>query len=423
MSIAILGVNHKTAPIALREKVAFTSEKLEKALYNLNQHPLISGCVILSTCNRTELYLSVEHVSDLVPIQYTVNAWLCEFHDVEPIEFKTTLYWYVNEKAASHLMRVACGIDSLILGESQILGQVKKAYTIATKSMNISAELTKLFQRAFHVAKRVRSTTQIGSNTASIAYASCLVTRQSFTKMENLTVLLIGAGETIELVLRYLKQHSIKKVIIANRTRENALKLAVGIDAEIISLPEIALRLKEADLIISSTASPLPIIGKGLVERSLIARQHRKLLFIDLAVPRDIEIEVNQLEDVTVVTIDDLQDLVNSNLAKREIAAKEAEYIIQTEAARFIHWLRSRNAINFVKAYRNHAEKIKFDLENKAIKAIKRGADINDVIEQLSHRLTNRLIHAPTQSLLHAATNDDDYLKILSESLGLKKQP
>ncbi|WP_392565327.1 glutamyl-tRNA reductase [Utexia brackfieldae] len=420
MSIAILGVNHKTAPLALREKMAFPPDKMESALYSLHQHPLITGCVILSTCNRTELYLSLEQHSDLHHVKSAVEKWLCLFHDIRFDDFRHSLYWYANDEAVVHLMRVACGIDSLVIGEPQILGQVKQAYHQAYQQQTIYTTLDKLFQRVFHVAKRVRTETQIGSNTASVAYAACLVTRELFTQSEDLTVLLVGAGETIELISRYLKQHHFGKILVANRTREKALKLAMNINAEIIALPDIAKRLKEADIIISSTASPLPIIGKGLVERSLAARNQKAMLFIDLAVPRDVEAEVADLANVSTYTIDDLHGIVNANLEQRLIAANEAEHIIQAEAALFMDWLRSRLAVDLIKIYRQQAEVIKNDLVVKAISAIKHGAEVDQVITLLTHRLTNRLLHAPTQSLLTAATNDNDYLKILSESLGLK---
>lgn len=422
MSIAILGINHKTAQVAVRERVAFSPEKLEKAFYDLNRYPLIDGFIIISTCNRSELYFSFKRSSDLDHILCSIKMWLCQFHNIN-IEFiENSLYSYVNANAAAHLMRVACGIDSLILGESQILGQVKKAYAKAQKSLTMSIELARLFQHTFYVAKRVRSTTHIGSNTASIAYAAFIMAKKLFIRPENTTVLLIGAGETIALISHYLKKHRFERIIIANRTPQKALELAKCIGAEVISLLEIPKHLKHADIIISSTASPFFIVDKELVERSLLARKYKRMLFIDLAVPRNIETEVANLEGASLATIDDLQDMINANLAKREIAAKKAECIIQEETASFMRWLRSRTAVDLIKAYRSRAKNIQCDLKVKAINAIKHGADIHEVIEKLSHRLTNRLIHDPTQSLLHAAKNDDDYLKFLSQSLGLKEK-
>lgn len=421
MSITILGVNHKTAPLSLREKIAFPNEIVDKALYSLYQHPLVEGCVIVSTCNRTEIYLSYEHDTDFLKLKQSVEIWLGQFHHVDIAQYQNAIYWYEGQQAVEHLMSVASGIDSMIIGEPQILGQVKAAYMQAQKNHCLSLTLEKLFQKIFHVAKTVRSETNIGANTASVAYAACLIARNLFTDTPQLNVMLVGAGETIELISRYLKPHGFNHVIVANRTREKALKLASLIDAEIISLPDIANRLKDVDIVISSTASPLPIIGKGMVERTLLARNNRKMLFIDLAVPRDVEEEINQLNHVHLYTIDDLQKTVESNLQQRSIAAKQAQYIIQEQAEQFIDWLKARQAVNFVKQYRNNAEHIKKELEYKALNAIKQGANIDEVFAEFSHKLTNKLIHAPTQTLLQAATHDcDDCFKVLSKGLGLK---
>lgn len=422
MSIAILGINHKTAPVALREKVAFTPELIEQALYQLVQHPLVSGCVILSTCNRTEIYLSFDYEGDLEHTKTAVEKWLGQYHDIELTHYQSSLYWHRDKEAIEHLMRVASGLDSMILGEPQIFGQVKQAYSDAAQFKSLSVELDKLFQRIFHVAKRIRSETKIGSSTASVAYAACLIARQLFNVPNEINLMLVGAGETIELIAHYLKPHGFNQVIVANRTREKALKLAQYIDAEIISLPDIAHRLKEVDIVISSTASPLPIIGKGLVERTLNLRHHKQMLFIDLAVPRDIESEIADLPQVHLYSLDDLQKTVQQNLAQRAMAAREAELIIDEEAETFISWLRSRNAIEFIKQYRYQAEQIKHELTTKAIQAIKQGADVDEVMASFSYKLTNKLIHAPTQSLLQAASQaQGDYLKVLSEGLGLKE--
>ncbi|OCG42128.1 glutamyl-tRNA reductase [Gilliamella sp. Bif1-4] len=422
MSITIFGVNHKTAPVALRERLAFPNEIVDKALYSLYQHPLVDGCVILSTCNRTEIYLSYEHQTDYLRLKHSVESWLGQFHHLDINLYQDSFYWYDGQQAVEHLMSVASGLDSMIIGEPQILGQVKQAYSFSQEQNCLSVQLKKLFQKVFHVAKIVRSETNIGTNTASVAYAACLVARHLFIDTSNLNIMLVGAGETIELISRYLKPHGFNQVIIANRTREKALKLAVDIDAEIISLPDIANRLKDVDIVISSTASPLPIIGKGMVERTLRARNHRKMLFIDLAVPRDVEEEVSQLNNVHLYTIDDLQKTVESNLEQRAIAAKEAQYLIQEQAELFINWLKTRHAVAYVKQYRSNAESIKRELQIKALNAIRQGANIDDVFAEFSHRLTNKLIHAPTQTLFHAATHDcDDCFKVLSKGLGLKE--
>lgn len=429
MSIAILGINHKTAPVTIREKITFSPDVIDKALYSLKQHPLIEGCVILATCNRTEIYISYQQQSDWVRVKYSVEQWLSQYHRLNLTLYANSLYCYTDKQAIEHLIKVASGIDSMIIGESQILGQVKQAYANADQFHCLSGELTKLFQRTFHIAKRIRTETRIGSSSASVAFSACQIAKQLFTNPAKLNVMLVGAGETIELIARYLKPHGFKKIIVANRTREKALKLANLLDAEIITLSEIPFRLKEADIVISSTASPLPIIGKGMVESSMALRkqfQHNShdnaMLFIDLAVPRDVEGEISYLPNVHLYTIDDLQQIVQTNLEQRMMAVKEAEHIIYEETEIFMQWLRSRNAVALIKQYRSQAEIIKSELTIKAINAIKEGRDIDEIMAKFSHQLTNRLIHAPTQSLLQAASqNCHNCLEVLSQGLGLKE--
>lgn len=430
MSIAILGINHKTAPVNLREKITFTPELIDHALYSLHQHPLIDGCVILSTCNRTEIYLSYQQDIDLDRIKSSLERWLSQYHALDLMIFMPNLYWHTNQQAVEHLIKVASGIDSMIIGESQILGQVKQAYANSHRNLCLSVELTKLFQHIFHVAKRIRSETNIGTHSASVAYSACQIAKQLFIHPSDLNVMLVGAGETIELIARYLKPHGFNKIIVANRTRDKAVKLADLMDAEVISLPDIATRLKDVDIVISSTASPLPIIGKGMVERSMAHRKQlnqnneksNTMLLIDLAVPRDIEEEISTIDDVFLYTIDDLNHIVQSNLDMRLLAATEAEYIIKQQADIFMQWLRTRNAVALIKQYRSQAESIKSELTLKALNAIKEGADIDKVITKFSHQLTNRLIHAPTQSLLQAANqNCCNCLKVISHGLGLEE--
>jgi glutamyl-tRNA reductase len=421
MSVTVLGVNHKSAPVSLREKIAFSNEIIDKALCSLYQHPLIDGCVIVSTCNRTELYLSYDYEADFFRVKQSVISWLAQFHQVDLTEFKESLYCYEGRQAVEHLMAVACGIDSLIIGEPQILGQVKLAYSFAQQNNCLSPQLEKLFQSVFHVAKVVRTETNIGANTASVAYAACLIARDLFTDTSTLSIMLVGAGETIELISRYLKPHGFKHIIVANRTRDNALKLASLIDAEVISLSDIANRLKDVDIVISSTASSLPIVNKCMVEQALYERNNKQMLFIDLAVPRDVEPEIGQLENIHLYMIDDLQKTVQNNLEQRVLAANKAECIIKEQAELYVDWLKTRHAVEYVKQYRNNAQIIKRELELKALNAIKHGANIDDVFFEFSHKLTNKLIHAPTQTLLDAATHDcDGCFKVLSKGLGLE---
>lgn len=329
MTLLALGINHKTAPVSLRERISFSPDTLGEALNSLHQQPLVQSGVVLSTCNRTELYLSVE--SDDSARAQLIN-WLCQYHHLSKEELADSLYWHSDSDAVNHLMRVACGLDSLVLGEPQILGQVKKAFAESQECQKLNTELERLFQKSFSVAKRVRTETEIGSSAVSVAFAACTLARQIFESMSNVNVLLVGAGETIELVARYLREHQVKTMTIANRTRERAQLLADEVGADVITLPEIDASLYKADIVISSTASPLPIIGKGMVERSLKARRNQPMLFIDIAVPRDIEPEVGDLSNVYLYTVDDLHSIIEHNLSQRRAAAVQAEDIVRHKA-------------------------------------------------------------------------------------------
>ncbi|MEQ1974713.1 glutamyl-tRNA reductase [Xenorhabdus sp. SGI240] len=417
MTLLALGINHKTAPVSLRERVAFSPDTIGLALDDLLQQPLVRGGVVLSTCNRTELYLSVEQQGNFE--EQLIN-WLCRYHQLNPDDLTGSLYWYSDNAAVSHLMRVASGLDSLVLGEPQILGQVKKAFAESQNYQSLSSELERLFQKSFSVAKRIRTETEIGANAVSVAFAACTLARQIFESLSQLNILLVGAGETIELVARHLKEHGVNRMMIANRTKERAQMLASEVNAEVISLPDIDTRLAEADIVISSTASPLPIIGKGMVERALKLRRNQPMLLIDIAVPRDIEQDVEKLSDVYLYSVDDLQAIIQQNLAQRKAAAVVAEGIVQQESSYFMDWLRSQGAVNTIREYREQAEKIRAEMTAKALMSIRQGADAEQIINQLTHQLTNRLIHTPTKSLQQAASDGDlERLNLLRDSLGL----
>ncbi|MGC6386904.1 glutamyl-tRNA reductase [Ewingella sp. S1.OA.A_B6] len=420
MTLLALGINHKTAPISLRERVSFSPETIEKALSSLLQQPLVQGGVVLSTCNRTEIYLSVEQQGNL---QEQLVTWLCDYHHLSVDEVNKSLYWHQDNAAVSHLMRVASGLDSLVLGEPQILGQVKKAFAESQHGHAVSGELERLFQKSFSVAKRVRTETDIGASAVSVAFAACTLARQIFESLSDVTVLLVGAGETIELVARHLHEHKVRHMMIANRTRERAQFLADEVGAEVITLQDIDSRLAEADIIISSTASPLPIIGKGMVERALKIRRNQPMLMVDIAVPRDIEPEAGKLANVYLYSVDDLHSIIQNNLAQRKAAAIQAESIVEQESSNFMAWLRSQGAVEIIRDYRSRADLVRAEAEAKALAAIAQGADVTAVIHELAHKLTNRLIHAPTRSLQQAASDGDvERLQILRDSLGLDQQ-
>ena len=418
MTLLALGINHKTAPISLRERVTFSPETLDQALESLLAQPMVQGGVVLSTCNRTELYLSVEQQDDL---HERLVRWLCDYHQLDEAEVRNSLYWHHDNDAVSHLMRVASGLDSLVLGEPQILGQVKKAFSDSQRGHTQSSELERMFQKSFSVAKRVRTETDIGASAVSVAFAACTLARQIFESLSKVTVLLVGAGETIELAARHLREHNVSKMIIANRTRERAQRLADEVGADVIELSEIDQRLKDADIIISSTASPLPIIGKGMVERALKARRNQPMLLVDIAVPRDVEPEVGKLANAYLYSVDDLQTIIQHNLAQRQAAAVQAETIVEQEASEFMAWMRAQGATETIREYRSQAEQVRDDLTARAIAALQQGGDAEAIMQDLAWKLNNRLFHAPPQSLQQAARNgDEERLHILRNSLGLE---
>ena len=418
MTLLALGINHKTAPVSLRERVTFSPDTLDQALDSLLAHPMVQGGVVLSTCNRTELYLSVEEQDNL---QEALVRWLCDYHNLNEEDLRNSLYWHQDNDAVSHLMRVASGLDSLVLGEPQILGQVKKAFADSQKGHLNASALERMFQKSFSVAKRVRTETDIGASAVSVAFAACTLARQIFESLSTVTVLLVGAGETIELVARHLREHQVKKMIIANRTRERAQVLADEVGAEVISLSDIDARLQDADIIISSTASPLPIIGKGMVERALKNRRNQPMLLVDIAVPRDVEPEVGKLSNAYLYSVDDLQSIISHNLAQRKAAAVEAETIVAQETSEFMAWLRAQGASETIREYRSQSEQIRDELTAKALAALQQGGDAQAIMQDLAWKLTNRLIHAPTKSLQQAARDgDSERLNILRDSLGLE---
>ncbi|RNE81726.1 glutamyl-tRNA reductase [Vibrio cholerae] len=415
MSLLAIGINHNTASVELREKVAFGPEKLSLALNQLSTSSHVKGGVILSTCNRTEIYCDVRSAS-----KNKVIEWLSQFHQVSLDELKPSLYVHEEQAAIRHLMRVACGLDSLVLGEPQILGQVKQAYAEARENHAVNPATEKLFQKAFSVAKRVRTETEIGGCAVSVAYAACTLAKHIFESLADATVLLVGAGETIELVAKHLAGHHCKRMIVANRTRERALSLAQQFGADVIALNEIPDYLAQADIVISSTASPLPIIGKGMVESALKARRHQPMLLVDIAVPRDIEPQVGKLNDAYLYSVDDLQSIVDSNIEQRKVEAIQAEAIVSEESATFMSWMRSLQAVDSIRDYRKQANEAREELLNKSLQALAAGGDPEKLLIELSNKLTNKLIHTPTRALQTAAEQGEPAkLAVIRQSLGL----
>lgn len=397
MHLLAFGINHHTAPVEIREKAAFAPERLIEALHDVTGRGSAAEATILSTCNRTELYCGLASTND-----ERLIAWFCDYHRLKPHDVEPYLYRLPDQAAVRHAFRVAAGLDSMVIGETQILGQMKDAFAQAHKAGTTGKLLNRLFQQTFAVAKQVRTQTAIGASAVSVASAAVRLARQIFTRLADQTVLLIGAGDMIELAARHLKEHGVGHMIVANRTVERAERLAAQFGAEAISLAEMPARLPEADIVISSTASQLPILGKGAVERALKLRRHRPMFMVDIAVPRDIEAEVGELDDVYLYTIDDLKEVVVENLKSREEAAREAERIIDLEVVDFMRWVKSLDAVPTIRQLRESTEALREAELKRARAALAAGQDPQKVLEELARRLTAKFTHAPTRALKRA---------------------
>ena len=406
MTLFALGINHKSAPVALREKVAFTPDSLVEALASLKNLDGVEESVIVSTCNRTELYVNTQYEQ-----ADTLLTWLSSFHQLDVNDIAKNSYVLTQHDAVKHIMRVASGLDSLILGEPQIFGQVKQAFGDAKHSGMINTEFDKLFQHTFSVAKRVRTETDIGANAVSVAYAAVQLAKHIFAELPKRSVLLVGAGETIELVAQHLKEQGVARLAVANRTLARAQTLAEKLDAGVFTLSQIPEHLKDFDIVISSTASQLPLIGKGMVEKALRQRRNTPMFLVDLAVPRDIEAQVNELGDAYLYTVDDLQHIVQKNLANREQAALEAEKLIDKQVHDYMNWKQSQQSIDLVRQYRQKGMVQRDELVEKALAQLDEGKDPKKVLGEMAYKLTNALLHPTTLALREAATHDDPMLR------------
>ena len=396
MTLFALGLNHQTAPLDIRERVAFATHALESALGELVRGHGATEAAILSTCNRTEVYVSAGETQ-------AATAWLAEYHRLRPDELSPYLYTLPREQAVRHAFRVASGLDSMVLGEPQILGQLKEAVRVAESAGTLGTILHKLFQRSFAVAKEVRTNTQVGAHSVSMAAASVKLAARIFPSLHDQNVLLIGAGEMIELCATHFAAQAPARITVANRTLDRGHALARRFNARAIELRELTEHLHEHDIVVSCTASSLPILGKGLVERALKTRRHRPIFMVDLAVPRDIEREVGDLDDVFLYTVDDLQQIVQGNLDARRSAVEQAEAIIETQVGQFMHWMAVREAVPLIRKLREHAEEARQHEVDRALKLLHKGEDPKQVLEALSQGLTNKLMHGPTQALNEAA--------------------
>ena len=397
MALLAVGLNHKTAPVQIRERVAFAPEQLPDTLRSLASQANISEAAILSTCNRTEMLCCVDTADSAVIIE-----WLREHREFSVNELDPYMYTHPEQSAVRHMLRVASGLDSLVLGEPQILGQLKDAYSTAKDAGTIGTQLSKLFEYTFSVAKQVRTDTAIGASPVSVAFSAVSLSKQIFSDLSEHTALLIGAGETIELAARHLKESGIKRLIIANRTLAKAEALVKEVEGYAITLGDIPAHLAEADIVISSTASQLPILGKGAVERAIKIRKHQPILMVDIVVPRDIEEEVGELDDVYLYTVDDLQEIIDEGLRSRQEAALQAEEIIDTQVTHFMGWLRSLDAVSTIRTYRSKIDVIREAELDKAKRMLAQGNDPEKVLTQLARGLTNKIVHTPSAQMKQA---------------------
>ncbi|MBC7756821.1 MAG: glutamyl-tRNA reductase [Bdellovibrio sp.] len=414
MQLYTIGVNHTTAPIAIRENVAFNEANLRHALSDLTAQN-VAEAAILSTCNRTEIY-----VQSATP-QPIIN-WLARYHRLDLSHIQPYTYTLTNQEAVKHAFRVASGLDSMVLGEPQILGQFKQSIKIAQDAGTLGTLLHKLFQRTFEVAKEVRTNTDIGSSSISMAAAAVKLAQRIFGDISQQKVLLIGAGEMIELCANHFAAQQPKSITVANRTLERGESLAdkiiaQGVSAQAILLQDLPAHFAEFDILITSTASQLPIVGLGMVERAVKARRHRPIFMVDLAVPRDIESEVSQLDDVFLYTVDDLAQVVNNGLENRQTAAINAEVIVQARVETFMQWLAKRDAVPTIKALRDQAEAMRLTELEKALKLMQKGEPPEIVLEALSNALTNKFLHAPSHALNQAHGDEHARLENIIKQL------
>jgi glutamyl-tRNA reductase len=409
VTLFTLGLSHTTAPLPVRERVVFHVEKLFDALNELRRERRVAEAAILSTCNRTELYLSAEEPR-------AAAEWLAQYHRMQAEELRPYLYTLPQDRAVRHAFRVAAGLDSMVLGEPQILGQLKDAVRVAQSAGTLGTVLHKLFQKSFAVAKEVRTTTQVGASSVSMAAAAVKLAARIFPSLKDQKVLFIGAGEMIELCATHFAAQG-PRLTVANRTLERAHALAHRFGGQAIELRTLAEHLQEHDIVVSCTASSLPILGKGLVERALRARRHRPMFMVDLAVPRDIEAEVAELDDVFLYTLDDLQGIVQGNLDTRRAALEQAEAIIETQVGQFMHWMAARASVPLIRSLRDQGEAARRQELERAQRMLARGDDPRQVLEALSQGLTNKLLHGPTQALNEAADEERRALAALIERL------
>jgi len=411
MQLIAVGLNHTTAPLSLREKVAFPADQLGQAVAsacawfgNTHQRPFENA--ILSTCNRTEIYGASANDGDIDAVIDQTAHFVADFHKLPYADLRPYLYALPQDGAVRHAFRVASGLDSMVLGEPQILGQMKDAVRQAEAAGGLGTYLHQMFQRTFAVAKEVRSTTEIGAHSVSMAAAAVRLSQRIFDDLSQQHVLFIGAGEMIDLCITHFAAQHPKSITIANRTVERAELLAQRFGGHAMRLGELPEQLSRFDVVVSCTASSLPIMGLCMVERAIKARRRKPIFMVDLAVPRDIESEVGRLNDVFLYTVDDLGAAVQVGMENRQLAVAQAEAIIETRVQAYMHWLSSRSMVPLIQDLQESGEQMRRAELERAKKLLAKGEDIDAVLEALSKGLTAKFLHGPQQAL-HSADADE----------------
>lgn len=402
MALKVIGLNHNTAPVEIREQVVFSGEELPAALQAVTGLPGIDEAVLLSTCNRTEFY----HVGDAASTSI-LKEWLRESRSLGD-NINGALFEKADDEAIRHLFRVASGLDSMVLGEPQILGQLKDAYREAQEAGTTGKLLSRLFQHSFSAAKKVRTDTEIGSSPVSVAYAAVDLARQFFSSFRKQTAILIGAGVTIELVAKHLKANDIGQIFVANRSVDRARDLAGQIGGYAVPLSELAGTLPQADILISSTASQQPIISKEQMQQAIKARKRKPIFAVDIAVPRDIDPAVSEMEDVYLYTVDDLDKVILEGMDNRKAAALEANRILDDEVSRYLSIQRAKQVAPVIMSLRDQADSIRDEILVQANKRLAQGVDANEVLDYATAAMMKKLLHTPTIKLREAAEAADE---------------
>ena len=413
VNLILVGVNHKTTPVEIREKLAFTKGKIEQSVDHLFNFPDIIEHTILSTCNRVEIYARANCQDSAIK---SIKQFICDFHELSPVELEDHFYSYRNEEAVEHLFRVSSSLDSMILGEAQILGQVKDAYSLAKDLRSTGLVLNQLFKRAFSIAKKVREETGIAERSVSISSAAVELAQKIFDDLENRTVMLVGTGEMAELAAKHLISYGVKTVYVTSRTYDRAVNLARTLNGSALDFEAFKNELHRADIVITSTSAPNFIIKKEMVEKAIHERKNKPIFFIDIAVPRDIEPDVNDLENIYLYDIDDLQVVVSANMKEREKEAENAMNFISQEVTKFNNWVGTLDAVPTIVEIRKKAENIRKQEIEKTLKKISHlSEDDKKLLRQMSSSMVNKILHKPTIKLKQKTQSEDghDYLKAM----------